>query len=352
MSRIVLAYANISEGEAPHIFRTFDTPPSRLDRSRSIYRQRDRRNQGPAPRLSLCQVARATSAAPGYFPPIKINKGSGQSPRDVILFKDGGFGANNPSKEALGCVVYKHGGSIRNIGPFVSIGTGAHSEPIFAKKPGNWQNFKANLKGAVAHPAKTKGTHEDMAYISNLDGREFPYYRFEGGEDLGKIALDEWKSNNFAQIRGKNSTPGYKTIDTMDQATSKYILRDDVQDDLKKIASILVKRRRLRVRDTSAWDRYASASYYECIHKGCEHRRIATSDLYKEHLRELHGLRLPAEVLERDMLRSRRCWLYKNKPSENMKPASTNKDGRPSPPIAAMATGALSTETAEDVHGS
>ena len=277
------------------------------------------RNHGLAPRLPIWQIARATSAAPGYFPPIRIQKGGSQNPKEVILFKDGGFGANNPSKEALKSVVHKHGGSIENIGPFVSIGTGAHSVPLFAKKPGNWQNFKANLKGAVAHPARTKSMHDDMVSISkpNEDRREiFPYYRFEGGEHLGRIALDEWKSVRFAAARGKDRMPGYKTIDAMDQSTSVYLLRPKVQKDLKELARILVKRRRLRARDASAWDRYASASYFECNHKGCERTQIETSKRYEDHLIERHNLKLPAPVLEEDLQKSRRCWLYNNERSK------------------------------------
>ena len=216
--------------------------------------------------------------------------------------------------------------------------------PIFATKPGNLHNLKANLKGAVAHPARTKGTHDDMAYIANQDGQEiFPYYRFEGGEHLGRIALDEWKSIRFAAVRGKNRMPGYKTIDTMDQATSVYLLRRDVQEDLKELAKILVKRRRLRTRDASAWDRYASASYFECTHKGCEHTRITTSSLYQEHLRERHGLKLVDQIIERDMQKSRHCWLYKSSRSRDLKPASAKGKGKAPRPATAMATGALNT---------
>lgn len=182
--------------------------------------------------------------------------------------------------------------------------------PIFAKKPGKWRDLKANVKGALGHPGRTAGYHEDMADISERDG--FPYYRFEGGEHLGKIALDEWKSTRIAAVRGKNSTPGYKTIDAMDQATSVYLLLPNVQADLKELARILVKRRRLRAKDNSSWDRYASASYFECPLQGCERDRIMTSRAYEEHLRVKHGKTMTAEDLESDMKTSRRCWLYDN----------------------------------------
>lgn len=327
---IVLAYANTaSESEVPYIFRTYRTLPLQLDRSRSMSRQRTFRNQGSAPGLPIWQIARATSAAPGYFPPIKIQSGSSQNPNEVILFKDGGFGANNPSKEAFGDVVHKHGGLIRNIGPFVSIGTGAHSEPIFAEKPGKLHNLKANFNGAIAHAGRTKSTHDDMAWISNHGGTEFfPYFRFEGGEDLGKIPMDEWRSIRFATMRGKNSTRGYKTIDDMDRAMSAYLRRPDVQNDLNELAKILVKRRRLRSKDGSAWDRYASASYFECTHQGCEHKQISTREKYEEHLRDKHGMKLAAQDLESDMKRSRRCWLYRSKESGHRAPDSARGETR------------------------
>ena len=271
-------------------------------------RQRAPRQQGPAPRLAIWKVARATSAAPGYFEPIKIPKG--QDPNEFVEFKDGAFGVNNPSEEAWVDVIHKNGGLDNSVAIFVSIGTGVHSTSIFSDLPGNWQNLKAEIKGAIRHPARTRGVHENMAIHSD-SAAGFEYFRFDGGEPLGHVALDEWKSHSrFAKFRGKNATPGCITIEKMNKATAEYLQEPSVQEDLLKVAELLVHRRRLRTRDLSAWDRYASASWYECTHKGCRHRIIDTADLYKRHVKEEHDIKLVEEIIERDMRKSRRCWEY------------------------------------------
>ena len=44
---------------------------------------------------------------------------------EVITFKDGDFGSNDPSEEAHHDVANKHGGISKKIGPLFSIGTGS-----------------------------------------------------------------------------------------------------------------------------------------------------------------------------------------------------------------------------------
>ena len=324
---IVMAYANHSKDpQTPYLFRSYGTQPALHDRTKSILRQRTARNQGPAPELPIWQVARATSAAPGYFPPITIQRGSGQNPNEATKFKDGGFGTNNPSTEACEDVVQKHGGSINNVSIFVSIGTGVRDTPIFADRPGKWQDFKANLRGAIGQPSRTRGAHDNMA--ASADRNQFQYYRFEGGDRLGEVALDEWKSHKFGSFRGKSTVPGFKTIDRMDQATAWYLQKRAVQHDLTELAKLLVCRRRLRARDVSAWDRYASASYYECTYKGCEHTRINTGDLYKQHLKDKHNIKMDDEIIERCMRGSRHCWTYRKPTTQVQKPTAAKSKGR------------------------
>ncbi len=268
------------------------------------------RNHGEAAKLPIWQVARATSAAPNYFPPIKIERSSGRDP-GVIKFKDGGFGSNNPSDEAYHDVLYKHGGIGKNIGPFISIGTGIPPYELFAKKEGNLNNTIANFKAASKLPSRTLKVHEIMDGLATRDQEEiFPYYRFDGGPRLGEVELDEWKSHKFTRLTGKSTQPGHKTLDKMYLATAAYLQRRDVQNDLTECANLLVKRRRLRTRNYSAWERYASASYYICVHNGCEKVRIDTRQLFKEHLKERHHIQVADEVLEKTILDSRHCWIY------------------------------------------
>ena len=255
------------------------------------------------------------------------------------MFKDGAFGVNNPSDEARMDIIYKHGGLANSVAVFVSIGTGVHSTSIFPDHPGKWQNLKANFKGAIRSPGRTRGAHENMATHSNSPAG-FEYFRFDGGERLGEVALDEWKSHRFAKLRDKDPTPGYITIDKMDQATAWYLQKRSVQKDLLEVAKLLVRRRRLRTRDMSEWDRFASASWYECTHKGCERKPIDTADLYKQHVREIHSIVLPDEVIEKDMQKSRHCWTYRPPHTQNetlakVKGKGKGKDNaRYSPPVA------------------
>ena len=160
----------------------------------------------------------------------------------------------------------------------------------------------------------------------------FPYYRFDGGARLGEVKLDEWKSHKYTGLTGKTSQPGHKTLERIYVATAAYLQRRDVQNDLVEVAKLLVKRRRLRTRDPSAWERYASASYYYCTHDGCERGRIDTRQLYKEHLKERHHIQVADEALEKTMLESRHCWVYRN---------TTPSDPGRSPSIPATASGAL-----------
>lgn len=308
------AYADHLKSEIPYAFRTYYFAPKP---GKKLSHRGTMKNHGAAPNLPIWQVARATSAAPGYFRPIKINKGNGSDPRDHIRFKDGGFGTNNPTKEAYYDIVDKHGGRSK-IGLVISIGTGITPLSLFARKPGNLNNTIANIRAATKLPSRTLKAHEDMLRLAEKDGEElFPYYRFEGGETLGEIAMDEWKSNRFTTFTGLSDERGYKTIRKIEVGTAAYLQQRDVQRDLVICARLLVRRRRLRTRDVSKWDRYASASHYECyLEEGCETSRIKTSQQYEDHIKSHHGIRIDDSVRKR-MQSSRRCWIYRNRPTKS-----------------------------------
>lgn len=301
---IVLAYADQGPSEVPYLFRTYFNPRPRAERNRSHGQQRTLRNFGDPPTLPIWQVARATSAAPNYFPLIAVNTASGGRTK----FKDGGFGSNNPSDEAYFDIMYKHGGTPKNIGPFTSIGTGIPALEIFSRKEGNLYNAIANVKAAIKHPTRTLKVHDTI--LGHSKESDFPYYRFDGGKDLGEIALDEWKSHKFTRLRGKSPTPGGKTLEKLHRATSEYLKDPEVQGDLVECAKLLVRRRRLRTRDLSAWERYASASSYECDSKGCERKPFHTRQLYKEHISAKHNMKINDEGIEVSLLKNRKCWTY------------------------------------------
>ena len=286
-------------------------------------RQRTFRNLGGASNLAIWEVARATSAAPGYFPPIKIKTGNRS---EVIQFKDGGFGSNNPSEEAYRDIIHKHGDS-SHMGPFISIGTGITPLEMFSKRSDNLSTAWVNIKTAIRLPSRTLNAHVNMDWLANLDDVErFPYFRFDGGLDLGEVGLGEWESHSFTRITGKDGTSGRKTLKKIETAVAVYLQRRDVQKDLKECAELLVKRRRLRARNASDWDRYASYSHYECDVKGCQKRRVNTAHEFKEHLLRDHKLRLVDPIIDKKVSECRHVhWLYR---SNNTRTPTAQKKGK------------------------
>ena len=243
---------------------------------------------------------------------MKIRKDSGV---ESVTFKDGGFGNNNPSEAAYWDIIHKHGGLSRNMGPFVSIGTGYKPLEKFANGGGVFKNVKSsltNLSAALHMAGRTENAHNNMTRISNVNNEEqFPYYRFNGGQRLGKIGLGEWKTHRFTQITRQSGKAGSKTLEEIADATRVYLNQPDVQNDLSDCAKTLVDRRRLRSRNASAWDRYACFSYYECEFKGCQKKRFNSIQEFKRHVRDVHSYPAPNQPLEKTLAQYRKVyWVY------------------------------------------
>lgn len=305
---MVLAYADSVGADSAYRFRTYQ----------SKERYGTTGAYGDVAALHIWQIARATSAAPTYFPPIKIPRGN--MPGDVT-FKDGGFGSNNPSEEAYLDVIEKHGGASQNMGPFISIGTGIPPIDLFSEKRGNFNNAIATFKGAMKLPSRTAGVHKRMKRHSMHDKKEhFPYFRFDGGKRLGEIALDEWKGHRFTRLTGKDKSPGCKTLEKMYVTTAAYLLEPKVQQDLTECARILVRRRQLRMRDSSEWDRYASFSHYDCNVEGCARQRSNKAQDFREHLRRFHQKIANQEMEQRVQDCRRVYWKYRPNPPDKTLP--------------------------------
>ena len=294
--------------DRPYRFRTYGTPPPQQAASKGAKATHNSRGYGPPSRLPLWQVARATSAAPKYFAPIEI-----QGYKKVHLFKDGGFGCSNPTREIYNDVVHKHGE--RGIGPFVSIGTG---ETVLRHKRqrNHIRDTILNIRIATKLPARTIKVHEEMESLSRRDNFEFPYFRFDGGEELGDIALDEWKSHKrdrLGKLMGsKSPQQGQKTLERISGTIDRYLADERVKRELGELAKSLVETRRLKVRDASGWDRYASFSCYRCRFQKCENPRLKTADDFRDHLERRHRFNFEPHVMDRHVREGRRlCWTYR-----------------------------------------
>jgi hypothetical protein len=301
----VVAYASNGTATTPYLFRTYQT----YEMKERVTTRNKVRNPGEALVLDITLVGRATSAAPGYFPPVKIRSGKG-----TVKFKDGGFGTNNPSDEIRRDVKHLHGNTNSMLGPFISIGTGCDDVKMFAGD-GAFLRIREVWKNAMTAfslPSLTTGTHENMLGAA-FDGnrRVFPYHRFDGGERLGKVKMDSWAGHKYTGITGRDATPGCKTLEEIEVAVAMYLRNSEVSKELDAAAELLVKRRRFRMRDKSNWDRYASASWYQCPFDGCkDKRRHDTLRQFREHVVRHHQYQVSPEVLGAALAESRRCWVY------------------------------------------
>lgn len=101
-------------------------------RSTHFFTQQDAK-QSPEYDYFLKHVARATSAAPSYFPPAKINSMANQT----YTLVDGGVFANNPAMCAYAEVVEKYGVTAKNIF-MVSLSTGSEKRSLAYDEAKGW----------------------------------------------------------------------------------------------------------------------------------------------------------------------------------------------------------------------
>jgi hypothetical protein len=212
----------------------------------------------------------------------------------------------------------------------LSIGTGisrfTRFEDGLLKRPLGW------LKAAKKVATDCEETHEQMLRVMALlrtthNGKELKYFRLNvpendtnpdaprlsswqqikrstrrwfghGGEaldrGLGKIKLDEWKSQGFWR---KESTQM-----EMERITTEYLQDTDVNAQLDEIAQLLVTHRRERAR-TSRWAAYAQGIRYQCpmVEEGCPDDTWTEKLGLRRHLIEDHGFRIDTPEAEQKL---------------------------------------------------
>lgn len=166
-------------------------------------------------------MARATSAAPLYFPPISID---GQS------FLDGGLGINNPTAQAFREVRALNRRNPKVSWAFVSIGSGHASFNM----TGSVGISSGGISGSIniVRSVFDGFTDTERIHYLMMDDAitsEIPYFRFSV-PDLN-MALDEWRPS---------------TIDEITSKTNKYLCEPQVDSSLTQCADVLVLQWRSR----------------------------------------------------------------------------------------------------------
>jgi len=244
----------------------------------------------------IWQVCRATTAAKTYFDPLIIGDDK---------FLDGGAGVNNPTLK-----LYREMNSLHNnqVKVIASFGTGK-AEPLSLISGGRAHRLNPlaavsdaiqSLRTLRAVLTECEDTHAEVQEIVDDKRGEpgaFEYFRFNVQEDLGKIKMNEWKDRRDDGNGGTGTT-----IDYIRTCTLKELRKPLVQQELIRLARMLVKRRRERARDDrDRWERFACCTRYKCSSDEC---RLVSGDflsvpIRREMKRHLEGVhQVPVNLIE------------------------------------------------------
>jgi len=172
--------ASKSGVETPYLFRTYKN----YNRSDNAEERSIDRNPGPAHDIPIWEVARATSAAPGYFkPPVIMGK----------QYLDGGFGANNPCEEIYEEVrtMNNHAETCTSI--ILSVGTGKAKDLRRIRKASGLSRYINLINVAIKWASESEETHVRMVRRTRDRGDpSMKYLRLNVEDGIGQMKLDEW----------------------------------------------------------------------------------------------------------------------------------------------------------------
>ena len=290
-----MVFATQEDDMRPYIFRSYDHP---LKTTSALHY-----NPGGADTNPMSVVGRATSAAPGYFNPFPIGNKT---------FLDGGLVANNPTHYA-----YHEVRLLQNNRPpmfVLSIGTGKKNKRSFKSLERffpHWAPFiSLELNNKIA---KSESAHDQKR--EQLDQRPtweaFEYARLTVTTDfgLGWMKLDEWKRKASSRKRARDAQPTarefkhdreysrekrskhHDTVEFLETRTRLYLSQDGVQNQLQRLARLLVENRRQRSK-TWKWEHFATGDTRECRIRSdnrCNGDRFNTQRDLERHLAKKHG---------------------------------------------------------------
>lgn len=338
----MLSYRKQDKGvESPYIFRSYDN----LHRNDELNKGMLHRNPGVANKNEIWKVARATSAAPAYFKPMKI---------DDDEYLDGGFGANNPCAEVYDEVQRMNNSAERCVGLIISVGTGKLQQSRFQGR--GFRRYIGFFHFATKWAADSEEKHIDMTRL-NLPN----YARFNVESALGAMKLDEWRDRGSLRLKtgetisklksrrgeddalahahaqttnkekkappldndpsSSSSTPSSsssspnplsppqtptpeekknipkffqpknKTLEKITNLTGEYLSQPDVQNLIISYAQRLVETRRARVhQDKDRWEKSCYRIWYHCKIHRCPRgeEKYPTREKLRKHILHKH----------------------------------------------------------------
>ena len=170
----------------------------------------------------IWQVALATVASPGFFPPVKF---------DGNEYIDGGFSANNPSNEAFQEISNLHPSN-----PLCLVSIGSGKRKFVVRFPHSWLGRYYNyLRAAVRFVTDTENVHQIMSHFAATSDK-LSYFRFNvpGLED---VFLDECTVKNRKEWP---ATGKMHTIDFIERQTTQYLAQDETRTSIRTCAQMVV----------------------------------------------------------------------------------------------------------------
>ncbi|MBA2567580.1 MAG: patatin-like phospholipase family protein [Thermoleophilaceae bacterium] len=149
---------------------------------------------------AMRDAALATSAAPTYFQPVKVERGSG---RPYLALVDGGVFANNPAMCAYAEALKRDAGTrARGAGAevlLVSLGTGELTRRLAWERAKDW-GLLAWAKPILDVVFDGVGDATDH-HLAQLLGRDESYYRFQTELDAASDDMDDASEGNLQRLK-------------------------------------------------------------------------------------------------------------------------------------------------------
>ena len=172
-------------------------PSYEIERSIPFFFKSSNACQNEAYDFAMCDVARATAAAPTYFEPMKL---AAQTTNDYFALIDGGVYANNPAMCAL--VEARTRNPLADDFLVVSLGTGMQPESIDYARAKGWglaQWAKPVFNIVMDGGSQTVDYQLRQLLPGKLAGPR--YYRFQPQLDASTRAMDNAAASNMRRLR-------------------------------------------------------------------------------------------------------------------------------------------------------
>jgi patatin-like phospholipase/acyl hydrolase len=169
-------------------------------------------------------VARATSAAPTYFSPMKLSVGN---TNEYYALIDGGVFANNPAACALVEAMTTHPEAEECV--LVSLGTGALTKSIPYADAKTWglAGWAKPVLDIVFEGVSSSVDYQMRQLLPNQAGAS-RYYRFQATLDRNHQAMDDASPENITALRGLGLTLAEERAQDIDELCAALVAPADV----------------------------------------------------------------------------------------------------------------------------